>query len=94
MGGTHIQNKRVDLEQRAYQEYQQTMADRNVANCLRAGRERVRRLHALKADIEVRLHALRLQVNRAAIAARAAAVAAAPGAAAHHVSTPVLSPSF
>ena len=58
--------------------YTQTMGNNNVNATLRAGRARNRALFHLKAEIEVRLHAKRLELYRAAAppAAPAPAVAA------------------
>ena len=57
--------------------YTQTMGNNNVNATLRAGRARNRALFHLKAEIEVRLHAKRLELNRAAAPPAAPAPAAA-----------------
>ena len=64
--------------------YTQTMANNNVNATLRAGRARNRALFHLKAEIEVRLHAKRLELNRAAAPPAAPAPAAAAVAPRHY----------
>ena len=78
---THIDKiKDAGLANAAGREFSQAMTAHDVVNCLRLGRARNRALNLLKADIEVRLHALRLQLNRAAQAAAAAVPAPAAAA--------------
>ena len=77
-----IKNVQAALD--AGHRYEETMTDNDVSATLRAGRARNRALHHLKADIEVRLHAKRLELNRAAAPAAAPAPAAAVVAPRHY----------
>lgn len=76
--GSYISKIRdLDEAETAGNEYARVMNESFVAERLRDGRARTRDLNKLKADIDVRLHALRLQANRAAAGAFVAAAPAA-----------------